>query len=460
MELTAARFQALMADKDWLKLKRELHFLAPFDLSRIIELLPRPERAIFFRLLPRGMAAEVFGHLPHDGKTDIVERLAENRAELSGLLNDLAPDDRTAFFEELPGEVTRRLTAMLSREELEISSRLLGYPEGSIGRLMTPEYVAVKTHLTVEQALEHIRRYGRDSETLNVIYVVDEHWKLLADLRIRELILAAPEQRIAELCSRRVVALNARDDQETAVRVFKNHGRIALPVTDGEGVLLGIVTVDDVLDVAEEEHTEDFHKFGGMDGVDISYTRVPVLDLVRKRALWLIILFIGEMFTATAMGYFEEEISRAVVLALFIPLIISSGGNSGSQAASLIIRSLALQELRPGQWFYVLRRELLSGLLLGAILGGIGFLRVLLWQEAGFYDYGLYWQHVGLSVAAALVFVVLWGTVSGSMIPIILKRVGLDPAAASAPFVATLVDVTGLVIYFSSAMLFLNGRLL
>jgi magnesium transporter len=460
MEKITAHFQRLVETKSWVALKHELNNLEPFHIAVIIETTPEPGKIILFRLLSRELAKEVFSHLSHDEEEEIIERLAENRNELAGLLNDLDPDDRTAFFEELPGEVSQRLVQMLSKEEREIATRLLGYPEESIGRLMTPEYVAVKPHYTVRQSLEHIRRYGRDSETLNVIYVVDEQWKLVDDLRIRELILASPDQLISEISDGRFFSLNAHDDQEAAVKTFKDLDRVALPVTDSYGILIGIVTIDDVMDVAEEEHTEDFHKFGGTKGLDLSYTHTPLLDMIRTRAGWLVLLFLGEMLTASAMSYFDEEISKALVLALFIPLIISSGGNSGSQAASLIIRSLALEELRLKNWFYVLRKELLSGLLLGAILGCIGFARILFWQRTGIYDYGEYWLPVGLSVAVSLVFVVMWGTLSGSMIPFIMKRAGVDPATASAPFVATMVDVTGLVIYFSVAALFLAGKLL
>ncbi|MCL1889983.1 MAG: magnesium transporter [Desulfovibrionaceae bacterium] len=460
MEELIARLSELLEQKRWGALKQEMNQLEPFNIAELLEKLPASEQVIIFRLLSRSQAKLAFEYLSYSDKKQISEQLAENRNELAALLNDLDPDDRTAFFEELPGEVSQRLAQLLTKEEREIATHLLGYPEESIGRLMTPEYVAVRPHFTVQQALGHIRRFGRDSETLNVVYVVDDQWRLVDDLRIREIILAAPEQTISELSDGRFISLNAMDDQEAAVKTFKDHDRVALPVTDSDGTLVGIVTIDDVMDVAEEENTEDFHKFGGSEDLDLSYTRTPLLDLVKKRAGWLILLFMGEMLTASAMAYFDGEISKAVVLALFIPLIISSGGNSGSQAASLIIRSLALNELRLGNWFQVMTKEILSGLLLGSTLAAIGFIRILIWQKAGLYDYGEYWIPVGLTVSVTLIFVVMWGTLSGSMIPLALKRCGLDPATASAPFVATLVDVTGLVIYFSVAALFLSGTLL
>ena len=453
-------FRQLINKRSWITLKQKLNNLEPFQIAELIESLPKEEQIVLFRILSRESAKEIFQHLSHDEQEDIIEGIAGNVSQLTGLLNDLDPDDRTAFFEELPGNVSQRLMQMLSAEEREIATRLLGYPKETIGRLMTPEYVAVKPYFTVQQALDHIRKFGRDSETLNVVYIVDANWKLVDDIRIKEIILASPEQTIDEISDNRFVSLNAYDDREIAIKVFQDNDRIALPVTDTDGTLLGIVTIDDVMDVLEEETTEDFQKFGGTEGLDLSYTKTSLFGMVKKRSVWLVVLFLGEMLTASAMGYFEEEIEKAVVLALFVPLIISSGGNSGSQAASLIIRALALGELTFQNWWYVMRKEIFSGLFLGSILGIIGLTRIVLWQKIGFYDYGEYWLWIGASVSAALLFVVLWGTLTGSMIPLILKKLGLDPATASAPFVATLVDVTGLVIYFSIAAVLLGGKLL
>ena len=453
-------FSQLIEQRSWKVLKQELNNLESFQIAELIESLPKQKQILLFRILSRESAKEIFSYLSHDDQSDIIEGIAHNVSQLSDLLNDLDPDDRTAFFEELPGVVSQRLMQMLSVEERQIATRLLGYPKDTIGRLMTPEYVAVKPFFTAQQALEHVRKFGRNSETLNVVYIVDSAWKLVDDIKIRDVILASPEKTIAEISDNRFVALNAYDDKEVAIKVFQDNDRVALPVTDTDGTLLGIVTVDDVMDVIEEEATEDFQKFGGTEGLDLSYTKTSLLEMVKKRSGWLVILFLGEMLTASAMAYFEEEITKAVVLALFIPLIISSGGNSGSQAASLIIRSLALGELKLKNWWYVMRKEIFSGLLLGSILGLIGFIRILVWQKTGLYDYGYFWAWIGLSVALSLIFVVLWGTFSGSMIPFLLKRVGLDPATASAPFVATLVDVTGLIIFFSVAATILGGKLL
>jgi len=460
MDEIKVRFRELIEKKDWKTIKQELCILEPLQVGEVLEEVSKPDQLVLFRLLPRQLAKDTFQILSHDEQEDIITGLAAHTNIITSLLNDLDPDDRTAFFEELPGKVVQQLVQLLAKEEREIATRLLGYPEESIGRLMTPEYVAVKPHFTVQEALDHIRKFGHDSETLNVIYVVNNQWQLIDDIRIKEIILASPQQIISDITDNRFVALNAYDDQEVAVKIFQDQDRVALPVVDADGTLLGIVTVDDVMDVAEEESTEDFQKFGGSEGLDLSYTKTPLFELVRKRAGWLVVLFFGELLTASAMGYFENEIEKAVVLALFVPLVISSGGNSGSQAASLIIRSLALNELHLKNWWYVMRKEILSGLSLGAVLAFIGFFRIFIWQQTGFYNYGEYWVWVGISVSISLIFIVLWGTLSGSMIPFILKRIGLDPATASAPFVATLVDVTGLVIYFSVASIFLSGKLL
>jgi magnesium transporter len=325
---------------------------------------------------------------------------------------------------------------------------------------MSPHYVRVRPEWTVARALEHIRKYGRDSETLTMAYVVDQRGRLIDEIRMRAILLADPGTRIEELMNNRFVALRTTDSQEDAVAIFRDNDLPALPVVDQDGVLVGIVTNDDILDVAEKEATEDIQKFGGLEALDLPYRETPFHTMVRKRAGWLVILFVGEMLTASAMGYFEHEIERAVVLALFVPLIISSGGNSGSQAATLVIRAMALKELTLRDWFYVIRREIISGLTLGTILGSIGFIRISLWQELGLFDYGEHWILVGFTIFLSLIGIVLWGTVSGSMIPFVMRSLGLDPATSSAPFVATLVDVTGIVIYFSVAAVVLSGTLL
>ena len=430
----------------------------PADIAELIESLEDNEKAILFRLLPKDIATDTFEHLDHDDQMSIIHGLGQE--EVASILNDMSPDDRTELLEELPAPVVRSFFAIMSPEERKIAQVLLGYPENSVGRLMTVDYIAIPEHFTVQETLDYIRKNGKDSEILNIIYVIDEKGVLLDDLRIREILLAPPETKITDLMDYQFIALKPDDDQEEALAMFKKYDRFALPVIDNSGILIGIVTADDVLDVAEEEATEDMLKIAAVENIEESYVDAPVLALVKKRAGWLTILFIGELLTATAMAYFEHEIARAVILAVFIPLIISSGGNTGSQATTLIIRALSLGELSLKDWWFVIKREFFSGLLLGSILGVLGFARVALWQIVDEQTFGEHWFFIALTVAISLIGVVLWGTLIGSMLPIILKKLKFDPAVSSAPFVATLVDVTGIVIYFTVATLLLTGKIL
>jgi magnesium transporter len=456
-KLALPEVRELIQAKDETTLRDVLGSWLPADLAALLLNLGPEERAYLLGVLPTPLNAQTFEYLPLDVQHALLEALPESLSAV--ILNRMAPDDRTALLEELPAEASERFLALLDPEAQAVARSLLEYGEDTVGRLMTPDFLAVKTEWTVKRVLEHIRIHGKDSETLNVLYVVDDDHKLIDDLRIREILLAHLHVNVRDLMDRRFVALRATDDKQTAVAVFRKYDRTTLPVVDARGILVGIVTIDDVLDVAEEEATREIQRFGGLEALDESYVRTSLLGMVRKRASWLIILFLGETLTATAMGFFEAEIARAVVLALFVPLIISSGGNSGSQAATLIIRALALGEVKLRDWWMVLRREIVSGLLLGAVLGSIGFLRIAIWS--GFSNlYGPHWGLVGLTVAFSLVGIVLWGTLAGSMLPFLLKRLGFDPATSSAPFVATLVDVTGLVIYFSVAYALLRGTLL
>jgi magnesium transporter len=448
---------ATIRNRDFGRLRDMLRNRPGSDVATVLADLSLEERVLVFRILPRETAADTFAYLSTDEQSGLLRAMASEEA--AALLTSMAPDDRTMFLEELPAEATRQLLALLTPEERAEAVELLGYPEGSIGRLMTPHYVRVKEDWTVSRVLDHIRAHGQDSETLNVIYVVDEAGVLVDDIRIRELLLTAPTSTVRSLMDRRFVALKATDHQEEAVRVFRAEDRSALPVTDTAGVLIGIVTVDDVLDVAEQEATEDIQRLGGSEALDEPYMEIAFRRMVQKRAGWLTALFLGEMLTATAMGFFEQEIAKAVVLALFVPLIISSGGNSGSQASTLVIRALALGEVTLSDWWRVMRREIGAGLALGGILGTVGFLRITVWSAFSTI-YGEHWMLVALTVSLALVGVVLWGTLIGSLLPFLLRRLGFDPAASSAPFVATLVDVTGLVIYFTVGILVLHGTVL
>ena len=447
----------ILRARDYAQLRDLMRNRHAGDVATLLTELSLEDQVVVFRVLPRKDAAAVFEYLAQDTKKTLLKAMAQE--DVAALLNNMAPDERTMFLEELPATATRELLTLLTPEERSVAMALLGYPERSVGRLMTPNYVAVQEHWTVREVLDHVRTHGRDSETLNVIYVVDEHGLLIDDVRIREFLLAPVEHLVADLMDRRFVALKASDDQEAAVAVFRQYDRVALPVTDTAGMLIGIVTIDDVLDVAEATATREIQRIGGSEALDEPYMHIAFARMIQKRAGWLTALFLGEMLTATAMGAFEAEISKAVVLALFVPLIISSGGNSGSQAATLVIRALALGEVGLLDWWRVMRRELLAGLTLGAILGAIGFLRIALWSA--FSDiYGAHWLLIAVTVALSLVGVVLWGTLTGSLMPLLMRRLGFDPAASSAPFVATLVDVTGLVIYFTVAMIVLRGTLL
>lgn len=451
------QFEQLVAKEDKLEIREFLDDQNISDVAELISEYPEYEAQIIANMAIH-RAASVFKILDIAQQRDIVKELPS--AKTAELLNELPADDRTDFFEELPKAAIRDLIKLLDPEERKITLSLLGYPEDSVGRLMTPDYVYIYRHNTVNEVFDTIRKHAKSSETIDVIYVINSHGELIDDIRIRDIILASPEKRVDEIIDGRYVSLNVNDDQEHASQVFKMNNRVALPVVDDNNILLGIVTIDDMLWVANEEFSEDMQKMGGTEALNEPYLDIPLLKLFRKRIGWLVVLFLGEMLTATAMGYFEDEIAKAVVLALFVPLIISSGGNSGSQASTLIIQAMAVGEITIADWWRVLRRELLSGLLLGSVLGLIGFIRVGVWHSIAPGIYGPNWMMIGSTVGFSLVGVVLWGTLSGSMLPIFLKKLGADPAVSSAPFVATLVDVTGLIIYFSFAYLFLQGILL
>jgi magnesium transporter len=457
MEILKEQVEAILESGDGIQLHELLDDQNISDVADLVDEMPDYDSKIIAAMSVH-RAASVFKILDLSSQKNIIKTLPPSKT--ASLLNELPPDDRTDFLEELPSNVVRELIKLLNNEERKITLSLLGYPENSVGRLMTPDYIYVYETNSVQQVLDTVRRIGKNSETIDVIYVINEKGELLDDIRIREFILASPEKKVKELMDDRVIALSAYQDQEEAAEVFRMNNRVALPVVSNSNKLLGIVTIDDILWVAAEEFSEDIQKIGGTQALEEPYLEIPLFRLFRKRVGWLIVLFFGELLTATAMAYFEEEIAKAVVLALFVPLIISSGGNSGSQASTLIIQAMAIGEIHLTDWWRVLRREILSGLLLGAVLGVFGFFRIFIWHSIFPDVYGPYWMPIGLTVALALLGVVLWATLCGSMLPIILKRLGADPAVSSAPFVATLVDVTGLIIYFSFAFLLLSGKLL
>jgi magnesium transporter len=451
------QFESVIGTDDKLKIREFLDDQNISDVAQLVDDFPEYESTIVANMALH-RAASVFKILDIGLQKRIMRELPPSNT--AALLNELPADDRTDFLEELPSNVVRELIKALDPEERKVTLSLLGYPENSIGRLMTPDYVYVYPENTIEEVFATIRKYGKDSETIDVIYVLNDKGELLDDIRIRDFILNAPEKKVSELMDERFIALHAEDDQETAGEVFKMNNRVALPVISRSNKLLGIVTIDDIFWVAAEEFSEDMQKMGGTAALNEPYLEIPLLRLFKKRVIWLVVLFIGELLTATAMAYFEDEIKRAVVLALFVPLIISSGGNSGSQASTLIIQAMAVGEITLRDWWRVMRREILSGLMLGTVLGLVGFLRIFAWHSFAPEIYGVHWVAIGITVAIALVGVVLWGTLSGSMLPLILKKFGADPAVSSAPFVATLVDVTGLVIYFTVAYGILSGSLL
>lgn len=447
----------LIRQRDFNQLREILcGFPAP-DIAEIFCDLDPGDEVVLFRLLPRDVATEVFDYLPLDDQEKML--LALGSEQVAGILNELPPDDRTRLLEELPAAATQKLLALLKPEERKIATALLGYPKDSIGRRMTPEYVAIQQTWTVAEVLAHLRSEAHKRETMNQLYVVDAKGRLVDYVRLRNLVVAPIQTSVLELLENQQIFLRATDDQETAVAAFKKYDHTILPVVDSQNVLVGVVTVDDVLDVAEREATEDIQKLGGMEALDAPYLKIGMLDMIKKRAGWLAVLFVGEMLTATAMGYFEDEIAKAVVLALFVPLIISSGGNAGSQATSLIIRALAVRDISLADWWHVMRREILAGFALGCVLASIALVRILLWPHKEIV-YGPHYVLVAVTVACSLIGVVLFGSIAGSMLPFALRRLGFDPAAASAPFVATLVDVTGLVIYFTIAYQILHGTLL
>jgi magnesium transporter len=447
--LSATHIEKDLGDRNFANVRRCLADQFPADVAELIESLEEERRAIIFRLLPREQAAETFEYLEPEAQEGLIKALG--REQVATILNDMSPDDRTALLEELPARVTRQLLALLAPPERRIASQLLGYPEESIGRLMTPDFIALHPDWTVQQSLDHVRRHGEDSETLNVIYVVDGQGKLIDDLRMRQLLLADPRSRISEIMDGHFVALRAMDDQEMAVHVFTEYDRVAFPVTDSSGALLGIVTVDDVLDVAEEEATEDIQKIGGMEALEQPYMQAGYGQMLRKRAGWLVLLFLGQLLTINALHFFSAQLQRMLALTLFVPLIISSGGNSGSQAATLVVRAMALDEVSVRDWWTVMRREIAFGLTLGLLLASIGLARVYAGQGLGEQLLGEQWASISVAVGVSLVAVVLWGVTIGSMLPFLLRKLGADPATSSTPFVATIVDITGLIIYFALA---------
>lgn len=448
LEYIVKQSSLIIESGDLDRLKNYLDNLNISEVESLINEIPE-HAALIINTMSLKRAINVFSILDSPTQERIVDKLP--RFKVSQLISGLAPDDRTSFLAELDTDKLHRFVAMLSPDDRKEVFTLLSYPEDSIGRLMTPDFLAIEENLTVKEALDYIRIYGKASETIDVVFVVNEQGVLIDDLRIKQLLIAEPEEYIYDLMDDRLISLDAFTPVEEGIKIFKMNNRVALPVIDAKGVLLGIVTIDDMLWVADEEYSEDMQKMGGTAVLDEPYLDLPVYQLIWKRAGWLIILFIGELLTASVMQYYEEQLAQVIVLAMFLPLMISSGGNSGSQASTLVIQAMATGEVKLKHWSRVFKREIISGLALGIILGLIGLLRISIWHMIFPNLYGDLWQMVGCTVALALVGIVLWGSLVGSMLPFILKRLHFDPATSSAPFVATIVDVTGLIIYLTIA---------
>lgn len=420
------------------------------DVEELIDELPE-HAALFIETININRAVHVFSILDFPTQERIFKKLSA--AKVRELINEMPPDDRTSFFSELKGDVVKHLIIMLSPEERKEALSLLGYPEDSVGRLMTPDYITVKPHWNITRILDHIRRYGDASETIDVLYVIDGEGRLMDDIKIRDILVSDPETKVEDLIDNRLISLHANDPQEEAVNVFRMNNRVALPVVDEQGIMLGMVTIDDILWVANEEYSEDMQRIGGTEALDEPYLDVSIFHLVKKRGGWLIVLFLGQLLTFNVLEFYEDKLTT--ILVLLMPLIMSSGGNSGSQASTLIIQAMAMGEVTLRDWWLVMRREILSGFFLGLILGTLGFCRISVYQAFSG-EYGDAWVLYGLAIALSLVGVVLWGSLVGSMLPFVLRRFGADPASSSAPFVSTLVDVTGLIIYFTVATLVLG----
>ncbi len=448
-ELLKPEIRELIETRNWTDLKI---VLASWPAPEIVELfmdIGKPDRVLIFRALPRELAAEVFSHLDGHQKDQFLHELTDQ--ETRQLLADLPPDDRTDLLEELPAKVTTRLMNLLSPEDLLEARQLLGYPEDSIGRRMTPDFVAVRSHWTIKKALNHIRKFGKDSETINRIYVTDRSGKLLDDIKLRSIILADESKLVSDLMDYNVVSLSAFDDQENAVKILERYDLTALPVVDSQGVIVGIVTFDDIMDISEEEVTEDFQKIGGINPVEQSYISAGVFKLWTKRAPWLIALLFANFLTAQAIASYQGVLEQIITLSIFMPMLIGTAGNSGTQSATLIIRSIAVEGLSFSHLFKVFNKEAIVGVLLGITLGLIAFIRGLFVETNSL--------NIAIVVGLSMLMMVIWANIVGSILPLMISKFKLDPAVISSPFMTTFVDFTGIIIYFSVAIYILGLQL-
>jgi magnesium transporter len=459
-ELLIPEVEELVKGQRFGELREALHLIHPADVADVVAALEPADAAVCFRFLQRDDAANAFSYLSPESQEELIARLGAEQAVR--VVEAMSPDDRAQLLDELPDEVAQRLVASLSPESRKVTQAILGYPPRSVGRLMTPDYIRLRPQWTVAEALDHIRRHGKDAETINVVYVIDNDGRLIDDMRLRALLLSDPGARIEDLMNRSFVTLRADQPQEDAVGLMARYDRTALPVVDSRGVLIGIVTADDVADVAQRQATEEIQKLGGVAALEEPYMQAGHLEMFKKRGVWLAALFVGQTITILVLGGFQDRLEQATILTLFMPLVISCGGNSGSQAATLVTRALALGEIGPGDWLRIVRKEFVSAGLLGVALGLMGlacveFFTLIRYVKIAQPSHGHY---VALSVSAAIFSVVLWGTTLGSLLPLFLKRAGIDPATASSPMVATLMDASGTLIYFGMAIGILTGVLL
>ncbi|WP_185877814.1 magnesium transporter [Blattabacterium cuenoti] len=437
------------------------NYLNSLTISLLVKLIHDHTDDIvnIFNLLNDCKARSVFRVLDFPIKKIFIEKI--HSIKRKEFLNNLSVDDRVSFLEDLPKDFLKYLIKYLNPEEKKKTLISLGYPENSVGRLMVPYHIEAKKNWTVKKVLDSIRKEIKNSNIIEIIYIIDNYGKLIDDIKIGKFLLVDPNTKVYELMDGKYTdVLKVTDTEEEATKIFYMNNRTSLPVVDDQNYLLGIVTIDDILWIFNENYREDLQKMGGMEVINQSYLNISLYKLIKKRARWLILLFIGEMLTTTVMQEFSTFIEKAIILSLFIPLVVSSGGNSGSQASSLIIQAMALEEIKMKDWWIVMRREIICGFFLGVILGFTGFLRIIIWHNMKLFNYGYHWILIGITIFLSLIGVVSWGTFSGSMLPFIIKKFGGDPASSSAPFVATLVDVIGLIIYFSISYFILHGILL
>lgn len=445
LQLLKPEIEELIEAKEWVALKEALQDVPAVDIAELIEEIEADVAVVIFRLLKKQKAAEVFSHLSNTREVELLDLLT--RRQLQEVMSSLEPDDRVTIFEELPGHLTQRVMATLNPDDQQEVKKLLGYPKESVGRQMTSRYVKVRSDWTVEYAMAQIRKHGYSAETVNVIYVVDEQEKLIDDLKLTQLILADPGEKIGDITDDSFIALNAYDDQEVAVEMFSKYDRVALPVVDSDGILIGIVTVDDIIDIAREEATEDFHKGAAIAPLKRTYRETSVWTLYGKRVTWLVILVFVNLLSSGVIEYYEEVLASAIALAFFIPLLIDSGGNTGAQSATIMVRAIAVGDVKLSHWLRVSGKEILVGLALGATMGLASAL-------LGVFRGG--WE-VGVVVGISMVLIVLVANIIGAVLPFLLTKFRIDPAVASSPLITTIVDVTGLLIYFSIAAVILQN---